>query len=331
MTVCSRCVIPETFPGADLDGRGVCLQCREARGEEEMAGRRRDYRRRFRRLLETEAGRGPYDAIVAYSGGKDSTHTLALLVERYRLRALAATFDNGFLPEQTFRNIRAVTEALGVDHVLVKPSFPMLRTIFRSLAAADVFAPKALERASAICTACIGMVKFGLTRMAVEKGVPMVAFGWSPGQAPVESSIVKTNAPLLALTQKAILGPLREIAGDAVRPFFLEERHLRDAAALPTNVAPLLFSDYDEEAILRDIARLGWTAPAETDSNSTNCLLNSFANAVHRGRHGFHPYVFEMAGLVRRGALSRDEALERLERPESERTIAEVKLRLGLA
>ena len=33
------------------------------------------------------------------------------------------------------------------------------------------------------------------------------------------------------------------------------------------------------------------------DANTTNCLLNSFANTNHMERYGFHPYVFELAKL----------------------------------
>lgn len=35
---------------------------------------------------------------MAYSGGKDSTYTLMVLVRHYRLRVLALTFDSGFMP-----------------------------------------------------------------------------------------------------------------------------------------------------------------------------------------------------------------------------------------
>ena len=37
---------------------------------------------------------------VGDSGGKDSTYTLSLLRQRYNLRVLAVTFDNGFISPQ---------------------------------------------------------------------------------------------------------------------------------------------------------------------------------------------------------------------------------------
>jgi len=57
---------------------------------------------------------------------------------------------------------------------------------------------------------------------------------------------------------------------------------------------------------------LGWQAPIDTDANSSNCLLNAFANHCHITRHGFHPYVWEIANMVRQNVLSRDEGIEKI-------------------
>ena len=49
----------------------------------------------------------------------------------------------------------------------------------------------------------------------------------------------------------------------------------------PYNIHPLAFLDYNEDKIVGEIKQLGWQMPDDTDSNSTNCLLNAFANDVH--------------------------------------------------
>ena len=60
-------------------------------------------------ILEASRGTGAYDAIVAFSGGKDSSYTLKLLVEDYGLNCLAVTIDNGFISEGAFKNCRTIT------------------------------------------------------------------------------------------------------------------------------------------------------------------------------------------------------------------------------
>ena len=50
---------------------------------------------------------------------------------------------------------------------------------------------------------------------------------------------------------------------------------------------------------------------------------------MHKEQFGFHPYAFELAGLVRQGALDRQEAIARLSEPEDEAMVEMVKRRLG--
>lgn len=99
---------------------------------------------------------------------------------------------------------------------------------------------------------------------------------------------------------------------------------------MPCDVAPLAFLAYDEKQVFQSIGTLGWRQPSDTDVNSSNCLLNAFANATHMAQRSYHPYVMELAGLVRQGCLSRQEALERLKAPEPEANIELARARLGL-
>lgn len=329
--VCSRCVLPETFPRISFDKHGVCSYCLESRDRERREEKAAEYRDRFGSLVSEYKGKSSYDALMCYSGGKDSTYTLAMLKERYGLNVLAFTLDNGFVANQASRNIRSVVEGLGIDHIFFKPSFHVLAKIFRTCAAEDIFPPKTLERASTICTSCMAIVKSSALRLALEKDIPFIAFGWSPGQAPITSSIMRNNPSMVRMMQKTLFDPLHRIAGDDIRPYFLEEKHFSGSYRFPYNIHPLAFMDYDEEDIYRHISNLGWKAPEDVDANSTNCLLNSFANVVHVGRFGFHPYAFELANLVREGYLDRSSALDKLALMENPESTALARERLGLA
>ncbi|HWR97492.1 MAG TPA: hypothetical protein VN317_03650 [Candidatus Methanoperedens sp.] len=334
MKLCTNCILPETFPGITFDDAGVCSHCRQYDG---TAGRHREdkarYAEKFAKLLAEVcapalADARAHDVLMAYSGGKDSTYTMLLLRRKHGLRVLALSVDNGFVSPRALENIRAVTDALGVDHLLLKPRWDVLRTIFRAAASEELFARKTLDRASTICTSCIGIVKAYCLRVAIEQGIPLVGFGWSPGQAPVQSSIMRTNPAMTRASQLAILAPLRRVAGEAVNGYFLEERHHAHPEAFPTNVHPLAWEHYNEEEILAEIAALGWLSPGDTDSNSSNCLLNAFANEVHLRRYQFHPYVWEIANMVREGVLGRDEGLQKIygAQPEGLRSVAEHRL-----
>jgi len=330
MNRCLKCILPETFPGIRINEDGICNFCLEFKGIKHLESKKTAYKEKFDGLVKEYKGKTNYDALLCYSGGKDSTYTAIKLKEKYDLNILAITFDNGFLSEQAFRNIRTVVENLGIDYVVLKPRFDVLKKIFYECSTNNPYAAKTIERASTICTSCMGIVKFSALRTALEKDIPFIAFGWSPGQAPITSSIMKNNPQMVRMMQKAIFQPLHQIAGDEINPYFLEERHFDGSYRFPYNIHPLAFLEYDEEKVYREISQYGWEAPQDTDANSTNCLLNSFANVVHKKQFHFHPYAFELANLVREGHLDRELALERINKIEDPKTVAFVQQKLGI-
>jgi tRNA(Ile)-lysidine synthase TilS/MesJ len=212
----------------------------------------------------------------------------------------------------------------------MKPSFILLRRLFARVAHEEPFPMKALERASSICNACMGMVKSITLRMAIEQQIPMVAYGWSPGQAPISSAVFRMNVAMVRRMHKSQTARLRAIGAEDMDPYLLNERHFARLDDFPHNVSPLLFLPYDEDLVTQRIQQLGWQPPGDTDGNSTNCLLNAFANRVHLRKHGFHPYAFEIAGLVRRGAMTRQAGLAKLEDLGPEGTARAVAERLGV-
>ncbi len=330
MQVCRKCVLNERFPGIRFNEEGVCNFCSSAKSADSQRAAREKYEAKFRQLAQEHKGRGSYDCLVAYSGGKDSTYTLHLLRERYELRLLAYSFDNWFQSDRARRNIRAVLSHINVDHVTVTPSFESIRRIVVASISGDMYSAKALVRASSICTSCISLVRFVGFRLAIDQEIPFLVFGMSPGQAPLATAVVKTNPRMIETMQDALLRPLSQRLGDSVRPYFLEPRHFEKTEAFPYSINPLAFTDYDEAVILETARKYGWQKPDDTDANSTNCLLNAFANQVHIEKFGVNPYAYEIAELVRIGCMSREEGLARLAEPSPAEQIADVKAKLGI-
>ncbi len=338
MKICTRCILPETFPGINFDHEGVCSHCRKSEVRKTpLAEEKRNYERKFHDLLNV-LGLGyakaegntahAYDVLMAYSGGKDSTYTMSLLRKKYNLRVLALSFDNGFLSPTAVTNIKNVTDSLGVDHILFKPHWGVLKKIITTASKRELYSKKTLERASTICTSCIGLVKSLCLKTAIEQGIPLVAFGWSPGQAPMESSIMKNNPSLIRMAQQAILLPLRTVVEDGADAYFLQEKHYAVPERFPYNVHPMAWEYYNEEMILNDIRQYGWSPPHDTDSNSSNCLLNAYANVLHINKYGFHPYVWEIANMVRDGVMTRQEGYQKIYCNQSEDLVEQARKKL---
>jgi hypothetical protein len=330
MQRCIKCVLPEIFPGVHFDKNGICAFCIQYKGSQNLEEKRSKYRGKSEKLIEEFRGKSSYDGLMSYSGGKDSTYVLSLLREEYGLNILAVTFDNGFLPKRTYQNIQNVIEKLNVDHMTLKPRFDLLKKIFAGSSRKNIFSSKSLSRASSICTACMSLVKFSSLRLAIEKSIPFIFFGWSPGQIPLASSVLKNNAQTVMAMQRAVYDPIHELVGDAIKPYFLEEQHFQASDRFPYNISPLAFLDYDEKRILKRVSNLKWKAPKGVDAHSTNCLLNTFANYTHKEMYGYHPYVFELAKLVREGHLERLSAIQKLNQTEDIKTVESIRKRLDL-
>jgi tRNA(Ile)-lysidine synthase TilS/MesJ len=312
MKICEKCVLPESFPGIIFNEDGICQYCANHKGNENLKNQKKIFLNKFLGVFEKIQGKNIYDGILAYSGGKDSTYTLSILNEQFNLNILAVTFDNWFQSESAYQNVKTVLSHLNADHLTIRPNYELLKRIFRAVSENSIYSSKTIERASTICTTCLSMIRFSCFRLAIEKEIPLIFFGLSPGQAAVNTSVFKTNPALLQGMQNAIYQPLLSTIGDDINPYFLEEKQFQKTNSYPYNINLLAFWEYNEDQIYEKIKQYGWQSPKDTDSNSTNCLLNAYANWIHKKQYNFHPYAFELAELVRKEHLTRDDALAKL-------------------
>ncbi|HLK12505.1 MAG TPA: 7-cyano-7-deazaguanine synthase [Candidatus Binatia bacterium] len=307
---CTRCVLPDTFPAISFDAEGVCSYCRKAPPAPEFARIRAELRGRIARVFEEVRGRSEYDCIVAYSGGKDSTYVLSLMVREYKVRPLAVTVDNTFLSPQAVANCRTVSDALGVDHMFFRPSASFLGNMYRTSLTGDVHVPAAVTRASAVCNSCINVINTFMVKLAVRWDIAVVVGGYIGGQVPKDAAIMKLDLGVLSRTrQRSTERYLRFFGEDGARFFSLPESATLSEV---TVINPLLAVPYGEEMVLEKIAGLGWKMPPDTGRNSSNCRLNDLGILQHERRYGFNPYVNELAELVRHGLMDREVALRKV-------------------
>ncbi len=111
---CTKCLLPETFPGISYDANGVCSVCNNykrivPKGREQFAADLNKNRKTDSR----------YDCIAPISGGRDSCYILHYLVKEMNLKPVAYTYDWGLVTDLARRNIQRMCASLGVEHVLI--------------------------------------------------------------------------------------------------------------------------------------------------------------------------------------------------------------------
>lgn len=114
MRRCTKCLLPETFPGISFDKDGVCSICRNYKKIRPKG--KHDFEKK---LLENRNKESRYDCIAPISGGRDSCYILHYLVKELNLRPVAYTYDWGLVTDLARRNIQRMCSALGVEHILI--------------------------------------------------------------------------------------------------------------------------------------------------------------------------------------------------------------------
>jgi glucosamine--fructose-6-phosphate aminotransferase (isomerizing) len=115
---CQRCILPTNFPYLNFDEGGVCAFCQREvdfpqHGTEKLL-----------RDLDHKAGSS---YLIPISGGRDSCYALHYVVKELNLKAVAFTYDWGFVTDVARRNISRICGELGVEHVLVAADLKMKR------------------------------------------------------------------------------------------------------------------------------------------------------------------------------------------------------------
>ncbi len=326
---CIRCTLPGVHPLAHLDANGVCRPCHHHERWAPTPEQREELVTEMRLLLNSTKGEGSIDAVVAVSGGKDSSWTLYEMARQTPLRLLAVTIDNGFLSNQALDNARRIADIAGARHEIFAPPLNDMRRLFHAAAETELHPETGQGRASSICNACIAVIKLYCLHVAQREGAPLLAWGWSPGQAPLSSALYRPTASMLDIFVSRQREPLEKVFPGGTdwifEPTFCEDD------VTPRFVHPLALWDYDERSIVAQLEELGWQRPQDVDSTSTNCRLNGLGVALHQRRYGYHPYAYELAGLVRTGSMSKRESRQRQLPLELNPDIMQISKELGLS
>jgi hypothetical protein len=148
--------------------------------------------------------------------------------------------------------------------------------------------------------------------MALEKRAPFVLAGFTLGQIPANAIVFRNSFRFLAESRAESLSRLREAVGPEIDDYYGIPDELLDRSPSPHNVNLLCLERITEEEMLERVQELGWRRPTDVDGCSSNCQLNTFNNYVHERRYAFSPYELELSHLIRKGLLTREEALSKI-------------------
>lgn len=325
MKRCVRCVLPDTTPGIHLDAEGVCSRCRDYRpivyrGEAALVKALESFRN----------PENPYDCCVAVSGGRDSMYALLRVVKDYGLRTLAVNYANPFTHPQAVRNMKNGTRRLGVDMIRIEPRAASWNRTFLSNLRAWLRRPS-LAMIPMLCVQCRTM-DWDIARVAGRHGVRHIVTGSSAIQdtpfisalahvsanASFSGSIVR-SAPrvlLAMLRTPRYLNPLcLPVLAKSYLVALLLAMGPRWLGLHVTKMGVFSFIKWcEEEVTTRVTNELDWDYPHDTNQPQRfDCPVAYLKNYIYWSALGMCKMDEYYAAMVREGAMSRADALHRLE------------------
>lgn len=305
MKRCNRCILPESYPDISFDRSGLCSKCREY----DARYGRLDYEKLKTELANIVAWaknqKKPFDCLVPFSGGKDSSYTLYLCRKVFGMKVLAFNFENGFKSLSAENNIRETVRRLDVAYVSYGPNWSMMQQLYRKFFLAT----------GQFCFPCDMGIWAAARRAAEQYDVPLIVSGFS---SQIESRGAKiysyNNALFDAVTGTMIsAGEKKDFLAETLydktlrRMKHLSLRRVRRQISIPDYMV------WDDAVIKDTITReLGWKSKEDGSTDHIDCLFAGMKNYLVVRKWGFGEKTTKYSAMVRAGQITRTEALARV-------------------
>lgn len=301
---CSRCILSDKFvPLKD----GVCQFCRENRFDNTSASNGADPQAQaeLTEILNSHAGRGAgdYDAVVLFSGGKDSAYLLHRLTTEFPdLRLAALTVDNGFMSSVALENARTIFRKLeNIDHYFLRPKKGLFARAFHH-ALTNLGGKGCYEKVDRMD----GDLVFDIGRnFTATLNAPIMISGLSSEQVERILGLTRFEAAEdLPRTHSAGF-ELSELYDEDERQRYWWNPDRWPATRRPRVLHPFHAWHYDEDFIPKEVVRLGLIEAGQDNPLVTNNDTIPVMLAVDSVNLGYSSFEPEFAQLVRQGRADR--------------------------
>ena len=313
--VCSRCVLSSSFPRISFDSEGVCSVCRHYDNWTSGWESRLPKQRRLLDKICTKVKNQhkEFDALIPYSGGKDSSFVLYTAKKELGLNCLAYTFDNGYLSDYAKSNIDKTCRKLGIEHVYYRLNPDLMNRLMALF----------IQKTGYFCSACMKGIRMGTSKIADLYNVPLVITGSSMRtELPLSKEMIETgdtahvrsvlkgehistecNRLLAGNSKRRKIGHMLFFASGKKKPYTYAWFNLAD------------YVDWNYDIIYKTIQKeLDWTAPSE--SEHMDCIIHPIQKYIQIRRFpDLDQDRLRFARLIMAGQMTRKEALEKLAQP----------------
>lgn len=303
---CVRCGITDKYKGVFLDKKGICNVCNEYEKYQSLMNSYFETLDVLKEKLESNRDdQAKYDCILLYSGGKDSTYVLYKLIEM-GIRVLAFVFDNGYISDMAYENIKRTVHECNVDYMIAK--YEDMDEVFR----------EGIRKNGSVCEGCFKILRTLSTMTAYEKNIKYVVSGLSRGQICDTKlyDILKQDVLTVEeikqkmFEQRCLYYANREYTlGKLCNQYTIGEEVLKQVEWVDF----YQYCNVTKDEILAYLQKkaYSWNLPTNTGACSTNCMINDVGIYIQRKRVGYDNYTFSDSWDVRLGHITLQQSFEK--------------------
>lgn len=302
MKICKKCILPENFKEITFNEEGICCYCQTNTTVAKKVNISDEFRYEkcdeIDKIISENKGKGQYDCVVGFSGGKDSTYLLWKLKNEYKLNILAVVIDHGFFPNVTNENIDIVQKKLKIDVLKYSINSGFMERFFKFKF--ENYKTKAIF--DDVCADCSNILEGNVIKIAAKMDIPLVFIGLSPEQV---------NRYVYEIPKKHLLESWeKDVFSD--KHFFentdrfyswrgIEEKSIDSIKV----IIPYHVWDYDEEEIVMTLEKENILPSRKSNPMMTRCKILDTMCYLDKERIGYDGFMAPFSDLIRMGKAPR--------------------------
>ena len=295
---CKTCVMTNKIPGTEFKN----CQCNICRNPLPIINKTKqkkcltDFKKTIAKL---KKHKGQYNCMVAFSGGKDSSHLLHMLKNEYGLKPLAVSVDTGYINPIAKENITRIIKKLDVDHIFIKVQQGMFNSIYKYFLKNSDKYPDIL---SENCNLCTGLMDIYMGMTAAEKNIPVIFSGVSPDEIYLLIDLFGSKDICYELDHKLVQNlinkrmPMIKKMNKKIVNLIQKYNKMKN---LPRIIYPYHVLPYDANKMRKMLAKEGLIPENKSSPFVTNCLINDIMIYSIVKKRGYNPYAKMMSYTIK--------------------------------
>jgi N-acetyl sugar amidotransferase len=319
--VCKRCIYDEKTPGISFDSEGICNYCRQ---HEQLDIEYPTGDEGWKKLtaiaekIKHDQRKKEFDCVIGVSGGCDSSYLCYLAKEKLGLRPVAAHFDNTWNSKISVENIQRVLKKLDIPlytYVMDNDEFSDLALSFLKASVPEIDSLTDIALTTTLYMAADKYDAKYIFNGHSFRTEGMTPLGWFYFDGKYIQSVHKQYGT---------------VKMDRFPNLWLSKWMkwlLKDIKRL----RPIYYIDYHKEDVMKFLVKeLDWQWYGGHHMENRYTIFCD--NYILPRKFGIDFRYVEFSALIRSGQMTRDEALEKIQKPYEfdESILVEVKKRLNI-